>query len=201
LCSTIIRAIAQACELFPDQRYAYFYFDFQETQRQQVEPFLRSLITQLLAHEPTVPDSIIALHEDLGEKRLSPSLEALESALSGILESSSKDTFIFLDALDEVSMQTASEERKEILRILSNLATKHGTKLQILATSRDELDIREAIARIPNRTMCLEEAAVDSDITTYVQSCLSDPLDRLSILSESLKSDIAYALRCGARGM
>jgi hypothetical protein len=201
LCSTIIQAVANACELFPDHRYAYFYFGFQESQRQQAEPLLRSLITQHLAHEPTTPDSIIALHKDLGRKQLSPSLGDLISVLSDMLESSSRDTFIFLDALDEVSLQTASGERKDILRLLSHLTSKHNTKLHMLVTSRDELDIREAIARIPHRAVCLEDAVVDSDIVAYVRSCLSDPLDRLSIHSESLKSDISCALRRGARGM
>jgi len=191
----------ETCSILPERRLAYFYFDFQTIEKQQTEPLLRSLLTQLLADDPMIPGPIAKLYGELREKYLTPTLKDLVSALSHVLEASSKSTYIILDALDEVPRQSSSDGRKALLKVLTTLAKNDQMKLHLLATSRDEPDIREAIEGVSHQEMHLGATVIDFDIMAYVRSCLADPMDRLNILPEELKTDIVFALGWDARGM
>lgn len=118
-----------------------------------------------------------------------------------ILETPDRETYLVLDALDEFPELSAAAERKEMLAIIANMAKKHISSLHILVASRDEPDIRESLERISHSSFYLRESVMNSDIAQYVQSRLSDPMERLSTLSESLKTEIESVINQGARGM
>jgi ATP/maltotriose-dependent transcriptional regulator MalT len=201
LCSTVIEIIQDVCKSFPDCRMAYFYFDFHDYEKQKMESLLRSLLRQLVAHEQNVPQPIVGLCKTLKDKGQSPSLKDLESALSLVLRQSLKDTYIVIDALDEFPDWTAFEKREELLRILTKIVVDHPSNLHVLASSRDEIDIRRAIEGIPHCEVCLGTFGIDIDIRSYVQTTLADPLERLSTFPDSLKSEIEMAVCQGAHGM
>jgi hypothetical protein len=162
---------------------------------------LRSIIRQLLAHESEFPEYVITLYKTLKDKGQSPTLQELEFALECVLKTPFRENYIILDALDEFPEWTTIAERKEMLAIITSMVKKHKSSLHVLATSRDEPDIREAFERVSLSSFCLKESAMNSDIAQYVKARLLDPMERLSALSESLKTEIEYAITQGAHGM
>jgi hypothetical protein len=201
LCSTVIEAIKIICEDSVHHRIAYFYFDFQEIEKQRTEPLLRSILRQLLAHESEFPEYVVTLYESLKDKGQSPTIQELEFALNCILDTPARETYLVFDALDEFPEFSIVAERKEMLAIITNMAKKHTSSLHILAASRDEPDIREALKSVSPSSFYLCESTMNSDIAQYIQSRLSDPMDRLSALSESLKTEIESVINQGAHGM
>ncbi|KAF2681552.1 hypothetical protein K458DRAFT_457190 [Lentithecium fluviatile CBS 122367] len=102
-----------------------------------------------------------------------------------------------LDALDEV----AETFKCEILKFIRNATSKGIKKLHLLVTSRDEANIRTAMSHTPHITIHIAEEDVDANIRTYVRSCLSEPTERLSGLSDVLKSEIDTKVVDGTRVM
>jgi ATP/maltotriose-dependent transcriptional regulator MalT len=201
LCSIVIETMQDVCKSFPDRKMAYFYFDFQDYEKQKTEPLLRSLLRQLIADELNIPRPIIELYTAYKDKGQSPSLKDLESVLSLIVEESSKDTYIIIDALDEFPEWTTCVKRAEMLRTLTTLMDNHPSKLHVLATSRDETDIRTALERIPCCEVLLQAANIDLDIKLYVRTFLNNNLERFNNFPETLKIEIDEALCQGAHGM
>jgi hypothetical protein len=185
------------CSPSSGPRLAYFYFDFQNLATHNEETMLRSLIRQLSATDVEVPESVQTLYAKLSDKGLSPTYEDLCTSFLSIVQASVHDCYIMLDALDEVP----EESRCEILELLQDATTRHFGKLRILVTSRYEMDIRNAITQMPHATVHLGEEDVDTDIQTYVRSCLAEPKERLSGLSDALKSEIERKVGIDARGM
>jgi hypothetical protein len=177
-----------------------FYFDFQEAKKQGMEPFIRSLIRQLLAVDEYIPQFLVTMYKQFRSKGQSPSLRDYESVLKRILEGSKKETFIVLDALDEYPQSTSSSTRREVTKLLTALVKEHKSSLHLLVTSRDETDIRDAFEQVSLHSVCLEAAKVDSDILKYVRSCLADD-DRFSDSTQSLKDEIEQVVGRGAQGM
>ena len=174
LSSTIIETVRAVCEVCPDRRIAMFYFDFQEAEKQEMKPFVRSLLRQLLAAESVVPEFVVKMHKTFKNSGQSPSVQDLESALVRVLEVSSKETYIILDTIDVFPQRSKSSKRRELLKFLQNMAKNHNSKLHILAASRDETDIREVFQTISGHFICLKAAKIDYDILKYVKSCLVD---------------------------
>jgi hypothetical protein len=201
LCSTVIEAIKSICESSLDRRMAYFYFDFQEIEKKRTEPLLRSIIRQLLAHESEFPEYIVTLYKTLKDKGQSPTLKELESALKCVLETPFRETYIILDALDEFPEWTTVAERREMLAIIVSMVKKHTSRLHVLATSRDEPDIREAFECVSHSSFCLHESAINSDIAQYVKSRIMDPMERLSAFPDKSKTEIECVINQRAHGM
>ena len=201
LCSTVVEAVNDALQSFHDRRAAYFYFDFQEAEKQEFETFVRSLLRQLIAVEETLPQHIITMYTTFRDKGHSPSTRDLKSSLSHALANANKETYIILDALDEFPQQANTSKRKELLELLTSLVNHHSSRLHVLATSRDETDIREAFEEVAHHSICLGAAKVDPDIRTYVRSCLEDSGHRFKNFPVSVKIEIEEGLTQRARGM
>lgn len=163
--------IKSMCDAFPGRRIAYYYFDFQDVEKQRAESFIRSILRQLVADEPSMPHSISTMYKEYKDRGLSPSLDKLSSALAGLLRNSTEETYILVDALDEVS---DSNIRNEVINRLTNWYSQNSTHTHILVTSRDVLNIREAIKdiEIPHHSIRLAETVVRADINDYIQSRL-----------------------------
>src|SRR5437016_10885414 len=63
---------------------AYFYFDFNDIQKQNVEGCLRSLLRQLSARE--LPVVVEVLHKQAQERNTQPSLDTLTDTLKVVLQ-------------------------------------------------------------------------------------------------------------------
>ena len=111
LCSTIIEEVTTFCATRSDE-FAYFYFDFNDAQKQIVDNFLRSVILQIFIHRTGIPSDIQSLYDQCRGNQ--PTREALVRTLLSLLKSSTR-AYILIDALDECS------ERSEMVNLLKQL--------------------------------------------------------------------------------
>jgi hypothetical protein len=102
--------------------------------------------------------------------------------------------YLVIDALDE------SSEREKITKLLLKIKEdERFERLQILATSRKEVDIERILLK-RTTNISLSNSYVDDDIELYIRSCLRSDT-KLARLPEELKAEITIALVGGAEGM
>jgi hypothetical protein len=146
---------------------AYFYFDFNDIEKQRHEKMIRSLITQLSMQSISTPRALESLFSSCGNGKRQPVTDALLETLRQMVREFD-EAFIILDALDEC------KERQELLEDIEKLAEWKTEKLHILTTSRKEKDIEELIEPLVNRqaNICIQSALVNNDIHAYVHERL-----------------------------
>jgi hypothetical protein len=171
---------------------AYFYFDFTEEQKQNVEGCLRSLLRQLSAKK--LPAAVKALYGQAQERSAQPGLDVLTDTFKAVLQQTPL-TFLAFDALDEC------KEVKNLMEKIAEIKRWELPGVRILATSRVELDIAKTMDVLA-RPICLETKLVDEDIKSFVkQNLRSDgPLEKWSGDAKA-KQEIENALAARSNGM
>lgn len=133
---------------------------------------LRSILRQLCSNEPQVPTAVQELHKRCEESGYSPSKKDLEDALIETIKKLGKEVYILLDALDEIP--ESGKKRAQVLQHITTIVRHGNRNLHILATSRDELDIRRSLGSLSGGGTPIETSEVDPDIAKYVRSCLQE---------------------------
>ncbi|KAI9779285.1 MAG: hypothetical protein M1816_003625 [Peltula sp. TS41687] len=193
LCSTIIENIKHYYGSDPTNTFAYFYFDFNDREKQTVTNLLYSVLAQISLNASVLPNAVQKLYSQYGKQPQQPNQRQLSQALFSVLQDG-RSYYIILDALDEC------KEREELLDTLLELAG-HGMKnLHILLTSRREREIKDTLEEIVTGSVPLESADVDKDIGIYVRKRLSVD-QKLKKWPDSIKIDIEASLVRGAQGM
>lgn len=171
----------------------YFYFDFQEEQKQSVEGLLLSVIVQLVYQQEKLPDQFRSLCDDFKERRGNLRGERLLKAFHATIEQFRR-VYLILDALDECG------EQQGVMSLLANLVRSHAG-LSILTTSRDTTEIsHSALGQGSTNVIYMSLENVNVDIRTYVVNSLSrDP--RLRERPSHVKAEIEAALTSGSHGM
>jgi len=149
----------------------YFYFDFNDVEKQGQEKMIRSLIVQLSTHYGKTPQCLEALYSSCMNGGRQPTRDMLLATLHQMMESF-KETFIILDALDECS------ERQELLEDIEDFNRWTNVNLHILSTSRREKDIAEWVEPLAHNggKMSINSVRVNDDIRAYVHERLrADP--------------------------
>lgn len=171
----------------------YFYFDFNDAEKQQSENLVRSLIVQLSAQSSTVPDALNALYSKHHDGQQQPSNDAFVETLQHICMEF-QEIFIVLDALDEC------KDREELLRLISEIYEWKTNKLHVLATSRREKDITEALEALITEQISIQDEVDNADIHTHICERLqNDP--KLNKWSAEIKTEIETRLMNDADGM
>ncbi|KAL8866049.1 MAG: hypothetical protein Q9174_006528, partial [Haloplaca sp. 1 TL-2023] len=148
---------------------------------------VRSLLWQLGTHNPEMPVNVSSLLADWQDKGTQPSLDQLLSLILMYL-SKSEETVIVLDALDLVDEHII----KTLARIVES-AMVHGSKLQILATSRISSVVEDAILFAPQDlhrkglewqnqflSMIIPRQAVNTDIDiTFESNFINSPMNTI----------------------
>lgn len=148
---------------------AYFFFSFADTNKQKAETCLSTLVYQLC--KQISPERIqdyadaITLLEGYSETSSTKELVEVIRLISQVQDR----TYIILDALDE-------SEKEPVLNMVRELAESKN-KLNIIATSRKEQEIDDALQEIPNiPSLDIQQSVVDADIRLFVSECLDqDP--------------------------
>ncbi|KAH9204132.1 hypothetical protein DL95DRAFT_377186 [Leptodontidium sp. 2 PMI_412] len=193
LCSTALDAVKSQYKSNPTVAIAYFYFDFNDTEKQRHDKFTHSLIEQLAWQSTKALACLESLFSHCQDGKQQPTQDALEVALQQMLNEIG-ETFIILDALDEC------KEREELLLLLENLISWRAGNLHILATSRRERDIEEALESLTTSEICLQSALVNVDIDTHISERLqNDP--KLKRWPANVQGEIKNTLMEGAQGM
>ena len=147
---------------------ACFYFDFAAQQEQSSTSMLATLLKQLLVGMREVPGEIVQAYEDqkssIGGRR--PPLPDIVKMLQ--TTSSTKRTFICIDALDEC----VPEHRTKLLDSLNKILQQSPTT-RIFVTGRPHIraDITRRLAR---RVTSLPISTKRDDIIRYLHSKLEE---------------------------
>jgi hypothetical protein len=196
LSSTIIENLLQHCRDAPGMATVYFYFDFKDTEKQNPDLMVRSLLYQLLQQCKTIPLSLDTLFASYGIGR-QPSLQALLKTLQRTMEGFNQ-IYIVLDALDECN------QRIELMSVLKIVAGWQNQDLHLLMTSRKEQDIESSMEDFlcAENYVYLQSDRVDTDIQLYVKHRLSYDKTLIKWGKETaVRQEIEARLLEGAHGM
>jgi hypothetical protein len=197
LSSTVIQDVSKYCDSDPGKVVAYFYFDFNDGNKQKPELMVRSLICQLSEQCVKMPVTLEALYSSCDKGNRQPSINALMGVLQHmVLEF--PQLYLVLDALDECA------QRGELMGILEQIAGWQLDRMHVLITSRKEQDIESSLSSIVDtkHVVCLQSQAVDKDIRKYVRQRLSEDksLEKW-YKNPDIRQEIETTLIQGAHGM
>ncbi|KAL6716111.1 hypothetical protein ACLMJK_005677 [Lecanora helva] len=167
LSATALEDLLELSGQSPKTKVVYFYFDFNDSEKQRHEKMIRSLAWQLCSGSEEAPESFITLYKTCDNGNSQPNhqnlLKSLRQAMVNI------DTvYIVLDALDECN------ERTHLLEDIRDVFSWDDVRLHLLATSRRETDIVDSIGSLCKNggSICIQSSVVDKDIREYVRDQL-----------------------------
>lgn len=164
----MIHDIDQDCEQDGTKYLAYWYFQFGDDTTKNIDTMTRSLIRQL-CRSPLHP-SVVKLWETHHLKGSQPSSESISHVLEELLDSISGKVYIVLDALDECAVDSLNE-RELLLSFLIKLLARHEKKVNILATSRLEGDIKAMLEKFPTVDL---ESRLAGDVKKFVTASITE---------------------------
>jgi hypothetical protein len=197
LSSTILQSIFRYCAGDLVKAVAYFYFDFNDTQKQIPELMIRSLICQLSQQCLKIPTALETLFSSCEDGERQPSLDNLLEVLYQIILEFPQ-SYIVLDALDE------STHRAELMEMLERIVQAQLDGLHLLVTSRKERDIERSLEKVveDRNVICLQRDLVDLDIRSYVHHRLAiDKSLKKWQKNSDIVDEIETAVMTGAHGM
>ncbi|KAF2878542.1 vegetative incompatibility protein HET-E-1 [Massariosphaeria phaeospora] len=197
LSSTIVEHLLQHCHDDTSMATAYFYFDFNDKQKQDPELMLRSLLCQLLQRSVVIPKDVNALFSSCENGNRPPSLHALLEVAPQAMQQFTH-VYIVLDALDECT------QRRNLMDVLKTVAGWQLDNIHLLMTSRKERDIESSLEEYIEEedAVCLQRDVVDEDIQRYVQQRLSEDKGLAKWNKDAaIRQEIETAMMRGAHGM
>ena len=160
----------------------YFYFDFRDANKQNLEDLVRSLLTQLSARSDLRCDTLSRLYESHDRGTKQPSDDILTRCLKQMLSiPDQRQIYLIIDALDECPDSSGiPSPRERVLQLLKELVELNLSNLHICVTSRPEIDIREVLDPLTPSTVSLQDqSGQKKDIVDYVRSVVysdSEPI-------------------------
>ena len=197
LSSTIINEVRRRYPPGKDVAVVYFYFDFNDSDKQSPEKMVRSLISQLFEHSEASQSQVKSLFSLCNEGKQQPGMHGLCELLRELFDNIT-ETFIILDALDE------SGERQILLEVIRQIQESKSQRLHLLLTSRSIPDIQSALDPLtdPEDRIRIGGTSVNKDILTYIDERLQgDDCFRRWIKKPNVKEEIRASLMKKADGM
>ena len=189
----MIEDLANLCRGRPKSLLLYFYFDFNDLKKQEVDLFLRSMTSQIAWQQDRVSVSLSGLYERCDRGGGQPARESLLSTLRDNLRDS-PETFIVLDALDEC------RELQILLNVIEMISEWQIPSLHLVCASRRERQIAEAFNQLHVIEASIQNKQVDADIGLLVNDQLEHDT-QLRQWSRDIKEEIKTALANGSQGM
>lgn len=163
LCSSAIHSVSDHLSTCPGtSAFAFFFFTFSDTSKQDASAALRAILIQLCGQVPGLVEDLMQLKTF--SKGGTPSLSTLLECLRNVA-SRSCDIFILLDALDEAP---SGPKRNEVLSMIERMRHWRLASLHLLISSRDVHEIRDCIIDNGGQSISLQNAGVQHDISEYV---------------------------------
>ena len=180
LSSTIIQDIEAVCRA-GQASLAYFYFDFRNTNKQNLRDMVPSLLTQLSASWDPHCDILSRLHSDHDRGTKQPSDSVLVECLKQMLTlSDRRPVYLIMDAVDECPNNSMPSPRECVLQLVRELVDLRLPSLHICVTSRPEIDIRDALDPLTSLRVSLhDQTGQKQDIADYIRSVVysdSEPI-------------------------
>jgi hypothetical protein len=177
----------------PDTIVSYFYFDFNDAEKQSSKKAIRSLLFQCALHANDILDELERLYDNCGGGQLQPAEDLLQSLFTNVV-ALPREKYIVLDALDECT------DRVELLAFIRELTASNAVSLHILATSRREKDIEDEMNSLAHHNINIQSTIVDTDIRIYIQDRMGNDA-KLKKWPTSVQDEITDALMKRADGM
>ena len=156
---------------------AYFYFDFQDEQKQNVRNVVTSLLVQLSAYSKPCCDIIYRLYSAHGKGMQQPRNLLLINCLKEMLVAAAQHPiFIVMDALDECPDLGLPTPREAVLSLIKDLVYLHlqVPNLHIFVTSHPEVDIQTRLKPLAINAISLQdESGQKAVISNFVNSVMS----------------------------
>jgi Cdc6-like AAA superfamily ATPase len=170
LSSTIIEAIFDHCSNNSSLAVLYFYFDFNDAEKQRPESTIRSLIIQLSLQCISVPQTLNSLYRTCTDGQRQPAYDSLLETLQQMI-GVFQEIYLVIDALDE------SSDRYELLANIKEMTSWKDANLHTLVTSRREKDIVDSMEYLTDQEkVCIQNIHINDDIRAYVRGRLfTDP--------------------------
>lgn len=163
--SSVVEDVRRYVLTSPGVLLAYYYFDFNQTAKQQSGSMAQSLLWQIFNELSTLPAAVTKLYENYANGARQPDWEAVMDILIPIIQSQSK-LYIILDALDECL-------EPEILFDMIDRLHSTCTNCYLFVSSRREHDISETLSKLAPYDIKASNASVDEDIKIYLQRALT----------------------------
>ncbi|KAH0168199.1 Pfs, NACHT and ankyrin domain protein, partial [Aureobasidium melanogenum] len=146
----------------------YFFFDFNDKEKQSHEKMIRTLIQQLYVQEEASRYILEQLFDRCAGGNEQPSLASLEDTFASMLSQAAR-TRVVIDALDESYQQ---RNTLEWLRRISTNQSVAPNSPNVIITSRREYDIGSAFLKwMPERNVLpIRADEVNKDIGNFVHS-------------------------------
>ncbi|KAL1618341.1 hypothetical protein SLS54_007318 [Diplodia seriata] len=190
--SVLSAAIIDSLEQSEKMATAFFFCEYGIRSTQTIRQILGSISRQLAIQSPAA----LAILEDFHHIHQDPhhsSINAKDSDWVELVQDLSAifdTTTIVIDGLDE-----CLEDRGNIVRDLATLSLRGSIK--VLFTSREELDIKEALSGFES----LPIAADRADVRLYVAANLDSRFKRMISKDPTLRKDILESLVDRSEGM
>ena len=152
---------------------AYFYFDFKDTDKQNLHNALPSLLTQLSTHSDSYCDILSDVYKAHNNGAYKPNNTTMITCLKEMLALPDQvPVYIILDALDECPNTSGiPSAREQVLDFLKDLVGLWLPNLHICATSRPEIDIRSALEPLASWPISIhDQNGQKKDIEDYIRS-------------------------------
>ena len=154
---------------------AYFYFDFKDTEKQDLHALLSSLLIQLSDQSDVFFDTLFSLYSAYRKAAETPADDSLAECLKDMLEIKGRvPIYLVIDALDECPNDTGiPSSRERVLELVKELVELRLPNLRLCITSRPEFDIHTTLKPLASQQMSLhDESGQKQDIIDYVTSVL-----------------------------
>ncbi|KAL1854535.1 hypothetical protein Plec18170_004624 [Paecilomyces lecythidis] len=195
LISGVIDNIREFCDQTRLSMIAYFYFKTDDTLKKTRTSMLRSLVEQLFEKSGQEERHLSRLYSSLRQQQ--PTAGQLLSTLKEMIAEFS-NVFLVLDALDEC------EDKEDLLDDLEQLLKWDIPNLHILASSRNEKNIRDSLEPLcmAHGSIPVSAALVKGDIRAFVRDRLEkDKAFRRWRNQSAVKEEIENSLTEKADGM
>ncbi|KAK0641394.1 hypothetical protein B0T16DRAFT_496113 [Cercophora newfieldiana] len=166
-----------------------YYYCFHARNQDETIPFLRWSVSQLCRKAASIPIQVY----DIFKLGTQPTLTQLLVSLEAVLQYFGA-VFVTVDAVDE------SQQRQNLLDVLVDLANDpRFSKLQLLVTSRQYLDIKEVMSKI-SHPLSMSNPHVEADIERYVVAKVRSTY-KFRRWPSWLCDEVQHTLAVGAKGM
>jgi Cdc6-like AAA superfamily ATPase len=149
----------------PGSVLLYFFFDFDDLKKQDINNMIRSMICQLYQQEKCARQDLDDMFLTCQSGSQQPTLDSLKKVLNSML-GRTQNVIIVVDALDE------SCTKSNLLAWIRSILTVKPTTIRLVITSRREQDIESTLETLmdSDSMVNLQNDLVDGDIRSYVRA-------------------------------
>ena len=150
---------------------SYFYCDFHDPKKQQVNGILASLVDQLSVKSDACCSVLSSLYSECDTGSRQPSYRELMDCLENMLNLEEQPPiYIIIDGLDECPNDTGLvSPRERVLEQVKKLVALQLPEVRICVASRPEADIQAALCLASHTVSLHDEQGQRKDISDYIR--------------------------------